>query len=88
MVRPVQELVGFAKVTLAPGETRTVCLTLPMSQLAFLDADMRWKVERGSVTLQAGASCLDIRREETFTITADAYPDGKNRGFVAKTEIQ
>lgn len=88
VVRPVQELVGFAKVTLAPGETRTVCLTLPMSQLAFLDADMRWKVEHGSVTLQAGASCLDIRREETFTITADAYPDGKTRGFVAKTEIQ
>ena len=87
MVRPVKELVGFAKVDLQPGEEKTVCLSLPMSQLAFLDADMRWKVEHGKVELMVGASSEDIRGKAEFMIVGDAYPDGKNRSFVADTKI-
>lgn len=87
MVRPVKELVGFAKVDLQPGEEKTVCLSLPMSQLAFLDADMRWKVEHGKVELMVGASSEDIRGKAEFRIVGDAYPDGKNRSFVADTKI-
>lgn len=87
MVRPVKELVGFAKVDLQPGEEKTVCLSLPMSQLAFLDADMRWKVEHGKVELMVGASSEDIRGKVEFMIVGDAYPDGKNRSFVADTKI-
>lgn len=87
MVRPVKELVGFAKVNLQPGEEKTVCLSLPMSQLAFLDADMRWKVEHGKVELMVGASSEDIRGKAEFMIVGDAYPDGKNRSFVADTKI-
>ena len=85
--RPVKELVGFAKVNLQPGEEKTVCLSLPMSQLAFLDADMRWKVEHGKVELMVGASSEDIRGKAEFRIVGDAYPDGKNRSFVADTKI-
>ena len=62
MVRPVKELVGFAKVNLQPGEEKTVCLSLPMSQLAFLDADMRWKVEHGKVELMAGVYMVPAGR--------------------------
>ncbi|WP_455501349.1 glycoside hydrolase family 3 N-terminal domain-containing protein [Gemmiger sp.] len=87
IVRPVKELVGFAKVHLQPGETKTVRLTLPMSQLAFLDADMRWKVEHGTVCLMAGASSEDIRQSSDFEIAGDAYPDGKTRSFAADTEV-
>lgn len=87
VVRPVKELVGFAKVNLQPGEEKTVCLSLPMSQLAFLDADMRWKVEHGKVELMVGASSEDIRGKAEFMIVGDAYPDGKNRSFVADTKI-
>lgn len=87
MVRPVKELVGFAKVNLQPGEEKTVCLSLPMSQLAFLDADMRWKVEHGKVELMVGASSEDIRGKAEFMIVGDAYPNGKNRSFVADTKI-
>ena len=87
MVRPVKELVGFAKVNLQPGEEKTVCLSLPMSQLAFLDADMRWKVVHGKVELMVGASSEDIRGKAEFMIVGDAYPDGKNRSFVADTKI-
>lgn len=87
MVRPVKELVGFAKVNLQPGEEKTVCLSLPMSQLAFLDADMRWKVEHGKVELMVGASSEDIRGKAEFMIVGDAYLDGKNRSFVADTKI-
>lgn len=48
-----------------------------MSQLAFLDADMRWKVEHGKVELMVGASSEDIRGKAEFMIVGDAYPDGK-----------
>ena len=64
-----------------------MCLSLPMSQLAFLDADMRWKVEHGKVELMVGASSEDIRGKAEFMIVGDAYPDGKNRSFVADTKI-
>lgn len=58
-----------------------------MSQLAFLDADMRWKVEHGKVELMVGASSEDIRGKAEFMIVGDAYPNGKNRSFVADTKI-
>ena len=63
-----------------------------MSQLAFLDADMRWKVEhvkveKGLVKVGIGASSEDIRGKAEFMIVGDAYPDGKNRSFVADTKI-
>src|SRR5699024_6138811 len=42
MTRPNMELAGFLRVTLLPGEKKRLRFTLPMSQLAFLDGEMRW----------------------------------------------
>ena len=47
MVRPVQELVGFARVALEPGESRQVCFTFRPDRMAFLNREMRWLVEKG-----------------------------------------
>ena len=51
LARPVRELKDFAKVSLLPGETRTVSFTLPVSELGFTGADMRYKVEPGDFNL-------------------------------------
>lgn len=83
VIRPVKELAGFGRVELQPGQTRTVRFTLPLTQLAFLDRDMRWRVEKGQIDVMVGASSEDIRLEEPFTITATDYVDGKTRGFYA-----
>jgi beta-glucosidase len=59
--RPVLELRGFQRVTLAPGEIRTVSFDLPPDALAFWDIDMRWRVEPGSFTISCGSSSAVLK---------------------------
>lgn len=54
VARPDQLLLGFARVTLDPGESRHVQLTVDPSRLAFYDQAMRFVVEPGTFTLWAG----------------------------------
>jgi beta-glucosidase len=63
VVRPVIQLLGFARVSLCPGQTRTVTFTVHPSRLAFYDAEMRFVVEPGAFTFKVGASSADIRLE-------------------------
>lgn len=83
MIRPVRELQGFARVELAPGEERQVVFTVSPSQTAFLDEDMRWKIEKGKVKVQVGASSEDIRLEDAFYISEDLWIEGRERRFYA-----
>lgn len=59
--RPVLELKAFRRVSLAPGETRTVRFDLEPDALAFWDADMRWTVEPGAFTIFAGPSSAELK---------------------------
>jgi beta-glucosidase len=86
--RPVQELVGFCRVHMKAGETKLIRFTLMPDQLAFLDQDMRWKIEKGDFSVRIGASSEDIRAEGSFRITADAWIDGKTRSMVAEAEVE
>lgn len=83
MIRPVKELAGFARVTLAPGEEKTVRFAMKPSQLAFLNKNMEWLVEKGEIELQVGSSSEDIRLRDSFYITESKIVDGKTRGFYA-----
>lgn len=87
MTRPVKELAGFKRVTLAPGEKKTVSFALRADQTAFLDHDMKWKVEKGDIEVQIGSSSEDIRLTDSFCITRNAWIEGKNRGFCAKAVV-
>ena len=83
MSRPVLELAGFKRIRLAPGEKQRLTFLVKPGQLAFLDRAMRWKVEAGEYEVSVGSSSVDLRSTETFFVTADAYVDGKTRGFYA-----
>ena len=61
VARPVQELRGFQRVRLAPGETQRITLTLPAQSLAFQDAAGRRVVEDGAIRIMVGGSSRDIR---------------------------
>ena len=54
VARPERQLVGFARVDLDPGQTRTVCFTVDPSAFAYYDEDMRLVVEPGTVTFFVG----------------------------------
>lgn len=66
--RPVKELKGFEKVTLAPGETRTVTFTVGADQLTMLDRKLKPVVEPGTFTIMVGPSS-DDRDLKTTSLT-------------------
>jgi beta-glucosidase len=51
VARPVRELKGFQRVSLAPGESKTVEFTLGRKQLAFWNIDMKEVVEPAKVSV-------------------------------------
>jgi beta-glucosidase len=60
--RPIEDLRGYRRVTLEPGETRTVEFSLPASSLAYWNPDAhRWVVEQEAVEIAVGGSSADIR---------------------------
>lgn len=54
VTRPVKELKAYQKVLLQPGETRRVFFDIPASELAFWDANMRYRVEPGDFQVWVG----------------------------------
>lgn len=81
VTRNVKELAGFKRIHLKAGEEKTLQFALPASQTAFLDRDMKWKIEKGEFELQIGSSSEDIRLKEKFWISEDGFIEGKNRNF-------
>lgn len=81
--RPVKELAGFGRITLEPGETKQIVFEVNASQMAFLDADMKWKIEKGTIRIEIGSSSEDIRLTGKYEVTDDAWIEGKDRAFWA-----
>jgi len=61
VLRPEKELKAFEKVFLAPGETKTIELSIKVADLAFYDEVKKaWNVEPGDFILQLGNSSRNI----------------------------
>lgn len=60
VTRPVKELKGFQRITLAPGETRTVTLEITPRSLAFWNIDMEFVVEPGEFEIMIGSSSATL----------------------------
>ena len=59
--RPVRELKGFRRVTLKPGESRTVTFDIGPDQLSYYGADMKRAVEPGTFDIMIGSSSIAVR---------------------------
>jgi beta-glucosidase len=71
LARPERELKAFAKVDLAPRETKTINFHLDREAFWFFDpAENGWGIEPGEMEILIGASSQDIRLRETFTLLA------------------
>ena len=68
MSTPIQQLKGFKKINLKPGESQVVELTLPMKELALWNEDMQQVVEPGEFEIQLGAASDDIRQSGVITV--------------------
>lgn len=67
-------LKGFDRVSLAPGETKRMTMTLGPKDLALVDAGMKHVVEPGDFDIMVGASSTDIRLAGKVSVLA---PDGE-----------
>lgn len=56
-----RRLRAFRKVELQPGETKTVTLPINASDLAFVDSDGKWTLEKGDFRMQAGTEVLNLK---------------------------
>jgi beta-xylosidase len=66
---PAQQLVGFARVDLEPGKSKTVEFDVPLSVLAYTGITGEVVMEPGPIELSVGSSSDDIRSSATITVT-------------------
>jgi beta-glucosidase len=59
VTRPVKELKGFRRVSLKPGETKTVTFEIKPDHLAFHNINMSYVVEPGEFEIMVGNSSRD-----------------------------
>jgi beta-glucosidase len=68
--RAKEQLVGFQRVSLKPGEKQTVNFSVASDQLAFWDANKKaWVLEPGAFDVFAGSSSSDIRLKGQFQVS-------------------
>ena len=74
--RPEQELGGFVKVRLEPGESRRTRIPLDGRALSYFNVSTgRWEVEAGTYEIRVGASSEDIRLVGTVELAGTGAPD-------------
>ena len=79
-----KRLVGFAKVDLAPGQSKSVTVDVDPRLLAnFDDSGRAWRVSGGSYKLMLGASSADLRGSTSVTLPAVSLPANWRPGQAA-----
>jgi len=61
LVRPVKELKDFARISLNPGESKTITFTIDRKKLSFYNENLEVVAEPGMFDIMVGASSADIR---------------------------
>lgn len=64
----IRRLRAFDKITLKPGETKTVTFKVPAESLAFVDADCKWKLEAGDFVFRCGNNNVPVTCTETSVL--------------------
>jgi beta-glucosidase len=65
--QPVETLKGFARVSLRPGESKTVRFLIGVDQVKFWK-DGHWAMEPGELQIMIGSSSQDIRLRQTLLL--------------------
>ena len=68
IARPVQELKGFERISLNPGESRKVSFTINADLLKFYNKDLQYVCEPGDFEVMVGTDSRNVQRQ-TFTLS-------------------
>jgi hypothetical protein len=74
VTRPVQQLIGYARVVLGPGEARRVAFDVPTTRIAFTDRSGRRVVEPGALELYIGTDCETPVVRTAVELTGPVHP--------------
>jgi beta-glucosidase len=85
---PIKELKGFARITLEPGESKTVSFVLHTDLLAVYDEDMRHVVQPGLVDVMVGNSSDSLPLSGQLEIAGPPTEVGLNKTFFSTTQIR
>ncbi|MGB2079023.1 MAG: glycoside hydrolase family 3 N-terminal domain-containing protein [Vibrio sp.] len=88
LVRPIRELKGFAKVEIAPNQTKEITFDLPTDMLNFTNSAHQRMVEAGEFELMIGKSSVDIQSSKTVTVTGEDKILNKNWNMVCGVSEQ
>jgi beta-glucosidase len=89
-IRRIQ-LQGFARVSLQPGEKKTVRVKLYTEQFGYYkntNGKRSWNVEPGTYAVKIGASSVDFRLQERITLTGDAVSRPLRKYYFSETTIE
>lgn len=88
-IRPIQ-LQGFARVSLNPGESKTVKVKLYTEQFGFYTNDGKrlWIVRPGSFIVKVGASSQDIRLQQQVTLSGNLVSKPLREFYFSETSIE
>ena len=87
IIRPVQELRGFKRVSLEPGEEKTVVFNLSLRQMGYYDENMEFVVEPGTLEIKIGNKCKDYPIVEKIQIVGDKKNVKNRRVYTCQTEV-
>ena len=68
VVKPMKELKGFQRVSLNPGETKSVSISIPAKELETLNPDMKRLIEPGSFNVMVGSNAENLPLKGAFTV--------------------
>ena len=88
-IRPIQ-LQGFARVSLQPGESKTVKVKLYTEQFGYYsnEGKRQWNIAPGQYAIKVGGSSQDIRLEQTVTLKGDILTKPLRDFYFSEATVQ
>ena len=88
VTRPVLSLQGFKRVTLQPGESRTLTFRLRMAQLGYYNENMDFVVEPGMLRVFVGTASDRLALQGAVRITGAPEKLRGRRSFVCRVDVE
>ena len=88
-IRP-QQLQGFARISLQPGETKTVKVTLYIDQFGYYSNNSvrQWNVQPGKFIIKVGASSQDIRLQQEVVLAGNPIAKPIRNHYFSETSVE
>jgi beta-glucosidase len=87
VTRPLKELKGFKRVSVAAGSCQTVAFTLFVNQLGFYNQKMDYVVEPGTIELMIGTSSEDIHLKTEIEIVGAVTEISEQKVFFSEARV-